>query len=225
MLRSPWKFAQSAPCRLVACALAASALAGLSGCGGTSDEIAFQNHTFYEYAFNGRVDTSEFEDRYHPFDLAASVPYPEYEGYTILGGRVHISRPKNWRIRDASNAQGEHYIEYDSPNGYVFAVYERRDPPDALWRDVMAHYEQDAKDSGAELLGSRVPIATWNTQGREYIVKRAVAAAKQPFINTSRELLLRSEKHVVLVQIVHQGESLKPIALDLYRSITSIEVL
>ncbi len=41
----------------------------------------------------------------------------------------------------------------------------------------------------------------------EKAAKRRVKAAKQPFVNMSREFLARSEHRVVLVQIVHQGEN------------------
>lgn len=221
MLRSP-RWLLSSPL-LVTLAVGFAAVG--TGCGGGPDPIAFQNHTFYAYMFNGNLDVSTFEKPWKPWDLAEQKPNPEYIGVSLLNEKVHVSRPKNWVIRDASNAPGQRYIEYASPNGYLFAVYERPDRPDDLWRDIMARYEGDVKDSGANLVGQRIPMATWNTQGREYVIKRGVAAAKSPFVSVSREYLLRSENRVILVQVVHQGETLKPITDELYRVIASIEVL
>ncbi|GAC1559561.1 MAG: hypothetical protein NVS3B10_18190 [Polyangiales bacterium] len=205
-----------------------AALVGASlvaGCGAGPDPIAFQNRTFYAYMFNGNIDASEFEKPWKPWDYAAQPGLPEYKGVAVLDAHVHVSRPVNWVIRDANDAPGSRYIEYVSPNEYVFALYELPYPSNDLWRDVMNRYEQDAKDAGATFVGSRVPMATYNAQGRGYIVKRGVAAAKAPFVSMSREYILRGEKRLILVQVVHQGETLKPISDELYRVITSIEVL
>jgi hypothetical protein len=199
--------------------------AASAGCAGGPDPIAFQNHTFYAYMFNGNIDSSAFEKPWKPWDFPEQKPNPPYMGVAILDGKVHISRPTNWVIRDANNAAGSRYIEYVSPNSYVFAIYERPDLNDDLWRDIMNRYEKDTKDAGANFLGSRIPMATYNTQGREFIVQRGVAAAKSPFVATSREYLLRGDHRIVLVQVIHQGATLKPISDELYRVITSIEVL
>ena len=207
-------------------ALACAGVSVLTSCASGPDPVAFQNRTFYAYMFNGNaLDASAFEQPWKPWDLPEQKPNPEYKGVAILNGKVHISRPVNWLIRDASNAPGQRYIQYSSPNEYVFAIYEREDHSNDLWRDIMARYEDDAKKSGVELLGQRVPIATWNTQGRAYVVRRGVAAAKAPFVSTSREYLLRSDHRIVLVQIVHQGDTLRPVSDELYRVIESIEVL
>jgi hypothetical protein len=198
---------------------------GTLGCSGGPDPIAFQNRTFYDYVFNGNIDVSQFEKPWKPWDYPAQPGLPEYKGVAILDAHVHISRPTNWIIRDANNAPGRRFIEYDSPNEYIVAIYELPEIPGELWRDVMHRYEDQGKAAGVEFLGQRVPMATYNTQGREYVVKRGVAAAKAPFVSISREYLLRGPKRVILVQVVHQGETLKPISDELYRVITSIEVL
>ena len=198
----------------------------LFGCGpSTPDPVAFQNRTFYDYIFNGALDVAAFEKPWKPWDLPEQKPNPEYKGVAILNEKVHISRPVNWVIRDANNASGRRFIEYVSPNAYVFAIYERMDRPNELWRDIMNRYEQDVKDAGAQIVGSRIPMATYNAQGREFIIKRGVAAAKSPFVSVSREFLLRSDNRIILVQVVHQGETLKPISDELWRVIQSIEVL
>ena len=203
-------------------ALALGALS-LSGCSAGPDPIAFQNRVFYHYD-DPFADAAPFEQRYPPLDLAEQTPNPEYIGVTVIGGSIHLSRPKSWIIRTASNKPEERYIEYVSPNEYIFAIYERVDSPEDVWREVMSRYEEAVNAEGAELLGSRVPISTWNAQGRAYVVRRQVKAAKAPYINVSREFLARSSHRVVLVQIVHQTSTLKPVSDELLRVIATMEI-
>lgn len=201
--------------------------AGLTACSASGPApVAYENRVFYNYGFGGGAagDTSGFEKPYAPLDFAEKKPNPEYVGVAVLGEHVRISRPKNWVIRAADNRVGGRFIEYVSPSQYVFAVYERADPPDDLWRDIVGRYEEDAKAAGAELVGARVPFATWNAQGRAFVVRRSVPAAKQPFISTSREILLRSQARVILVQIVHQGDTLAPVSDELHRVLQTLQV-
>jgi hypothetical protein len=199
----------------------------VTGCGSSTPElVAFENKTFYQYDSAGAGgDMTGFEQHYPPLDLSAKAPNPEYQGKTILGAGVHISRPTNWVIRAASNTPEKRYIEYVSPNEYIFSVYELVESPLDVWRDIMARYEDQAKQDGAEILGARVPMATWNAQGREYVVKRQVKAAKQPFVTLSREFLARGDHRLVLVQIVHQGDTLAPVSEELLRVVQTLEVL
>jgi len=211
----------------VAAILAGSCVlaAVVGGCSSGPAPVAFENRTFYNYGFGGGpADASAFEKAYPPLDYEEKAPNPQYIGVCVLGGHVCLSKPKNWVIRSANNQVGSRFIEYVSPNEYIFAIYERSDPPDELWRDVMARYEDDVKKVGAELIGDRVPIATWNAQGRAYTVRRPVAAAKQPYINMSREFLLRTDSRVVLAQIVHQGESIAPVSDELYRTVQTLQI-
>jgi hypothetical protein len=209
----------------LAIAIIASALPFSIGCSSAPDPIAFQNHVFYQYDQLAQHDTSAFEQRYPPLDLEARIPNPEYIGVTVIGGSIHLSRPKNWVIRTASNKPEERFIEYVSPNEYIVSIYERVDSPSDLWRDVMDRYEADAKKSGAEILGGgRVPMSTWNAQGRAYVVRRQVKAAKEPFVNTSYEFLARSEHRIVLVQIVHQTTSIQPVNDELMRVVETMEI-
>ena len=97
--------------------------------------------------------------------------------------------------------------------------------PEDAWRDVLGRYEEDAKAKGVELLGARIPIATWNTQGREYVVRRTVRGQRAPYANMSREILLRSDHRIDLVEIVHQGETPALITPELLRVMETIEVL
>jgi hypothetical protein len=195
----------------------------LAGCSAGPDPIAFQNRVFYHYD-DPFADISAFEVRYPPLDLAEQTPNPEYLGFSLIGGSIHISRPKNWVMRSASNRAEERWVEYVSPNEYIFSIYERVDSPEDLWREVMSRYEEQVKADQAEFLGSRVPVSTWNAQGRAYVVRRQVKAAKSPFISISREFLARSPHRVVLVQIVHQTSTLKPVSDELLRVIATLEV-
>jgi hypothetical protein len=121
--------------------------------------------------------------------------------------------------------QPEHrYIEYVSPNEYMVAVYELVESPLDVWLEVMGRYEEQAKKSGANLLGQRVPMATANAQGRGYLVQRPVAAAKGPLLNYSNEYLLRGENRIVLLQIVHHDMKLAPMDAELRRMVETLEV-
>lgn len=193
-----------------------------AGCGGGIASVAEKNKTFYAYDTAGQDLVDLFERPYPPLDLRAEPPKLEYRGVSVLNGRVHVSRPKEWVLRKASNEPGRRYVQYVSPKEYVFAVYEWPDRPDAPWREVIGRYEDAAKASHAELLERRVPMATWNAQARAYVVRRRVPASKQPFINTSLELLARSERRIVLVQIVHQGEAVQELAGELLRVVETL---
>jgi hypothetical protein len=203
----------------------ATAILGI-GCAHHPDPVAFENRVFYHYS-DADADPSAFEKRYPPLDLEErpNNPNPEYLGVAVLGSTVRISRPKNWVLRAASNQPAARFIEYISPNQYVFSIYERVDSPEELWRDVMKRYEESAKKSGAELLGSRIPVATWNAQGRGYLVRRFVAGAKAPYRNMSREYLLRSDHRVVLMQIVYPTETIAPVNDELMRTVETLQVL
>jgi hypothetical protein len=198
------------------------------GCASTvPDPRAFDDRTFYEYndgSPSGSADSSSFEEDYPPLDLAGHAPV-DFHGVTLLRHAVHLSRPTNWVLLAANNRPERRFIRYVSPNAYVFAIYELVDSPNDTWRDIMERYEQQAKSDGAEILGSRVPMATWNAQGRAYVVKRRVKAAKGPFVSISREFLARSEHRIVLVQVVHEGDDLGPLSDELLRVVQTLEVL
>lgn len=203
------------------CLLIFAVVAG--GCRSAPDPIAFNNRVFYQYD-DPNADINEFEQRYPPLDLPEKEPFPEYVGVTVLKGAIHMSRPKNWVLAFASNKPTERFVQYVSPNEYVFSIYERVDSPEDLWRDVMGRYEEDTKAAGGEILSSRVPISTWNAQGRAYVVRRGIKAAKSPFIGMSRETLARSDHRVVLVQIIHQTSTLKPLAGEAYRVVQTLSI-
>jgi hypothetical protein len=198
----------------------------LAGCAAGPPPVALENRTFYQYDDQpGSSGRNTFERPYPPLNLKAQTPAPEYVGVSVLGGTVRLSRPANWRIRRASLTAERRYIEYVSPSEYLFAIYERTDAPADLWFDVLRRYEEDAKAKGVELLGTRVPVATWNTQGREYVVRRTVKGQRAPYANVSREILLRSDHRIELVEIVQQGESIAPVGGELLRVMETLEVL
>ena len=128
-------------------------------------------------------------------------------------------------IRSASNAAGRRYVQYLSPNEYVFSIYERQELPEALWGDVVARYEQDVVETGAKIEGAGVPMATWTGQGRAFVVHRKIAAAKGPYESVSREYLIRNEHQVVLVQIVRSSSGVESIAPELMRVLDTMELL
>jgi hypothetical protein len=204
---------------LVWCCLAAG------GCGGPS-EGATKNRTFYDWTVaTGDGGSKEFEERYPPLDFAAQEAAPEYVGVTLLRRGIHLSKPKNWLLRDASNQPGQAYIGYVSPNAYSFAIYERPETAQDPWRDMLKRYEDDAQAVGAKLIGKRVPVATGIGQGRAYSVQRSVEAAKKPLTSNAREYLVRGETRVVVVQIVYEGDDLSQVNPELLRVIDTLEVL
>ena len=211
--------------RLGLAAAVAVVAASLSACGGAPEKVAFENKVFYQYdTLNPAQAAKSLEAHYPPLDQNEAPPLPEYTGVSVLGDTVHISRPRDWVIR-AGSAQPEHrYIEYVSPNEYMVAVYELVESPLDVWLEVMGRYEEQAKKSGADFLGQRVPMATSNAQGRGYLVRRPVAAAKGPLVNYSNEYLLRGEHRIVLLQIVHHDMSLVPMDAELRRLVETIEV-
>lgn len=197
----------------------------LVGCGGPA-EGATKNRTFYDWTVaTGEAGAKEFEERYPPLDLAAAPPRPEYVGVAVLRRGIHLSKPKNWLLRDASNQAGQAYIGYVSPNAYSFAIYERPESTATPWLEMMKRYEDDTQSVGAKLVGKRVPLSTGIGQARGYSVERSVEAAKRPLTSRSREYLVRGKSRVVLVQIVYEGDDLSQVDPELLRVIDTLEVL
>lgn len=197
---------------------------GLIACS-SAPEQARKNRTFYDWATATGAGSGDFEQPYPPLDLAATPPQVRYKGVTVVRGGVHLSRPFNWMLRDGDNAPGQAFVQYISPNAYVFSIYERPESPTELWRDVMQRFEDDTQSLGAKIAGSRVPMATQIGQGRAYTIERQVEASKAPLVSKSREYLVRGETRIVLVQIVHEGDDLSAIDQELKRVVETLEVL
>ncbi|HEY8946702.1 MAG TPA: hypothetical protein VIM73_20810, partial [Polyangiaceae bacterium] len=84
----------------------------LCGCSG-APETARKNRTFYDWAVaTGTSGTADFEQPYPPLDLMGAPPHPGFRGVTIVRGGVHLSRPKNWMLRDGDNTPGQAFIQY-----------------------------------------------------------------------------------------------------------------
>ncbi len=196
----------------------------VSACGGGDAGVAVRNPVFYDNTTIGGDLGSRFETPYPPLDLAEREPNPPYQGVEILDRKVRISRPSNWIVRAASGLPGDRYIQYLSPREYIFSVYERNELPNATWADVIARYEENLKANKAEIIHQAVPMATFNGQGRSYLVRRRIPAAKSPFINVSREYLIRADTRIVLVQIIHPVDGVEPISSELERVINTLEL-
>lgn len=217
VLSRPWR---AWPLALSVCLLP------VAGCGGGVPAIAESNRVFYAFDSASAELRDEFERPYPPLHKKKAQPDElDYQGVAVLNGRVRLSRPSDWVLRSATNEPGRRFISYISPRQCVFAVYEWPDRPDAPWREILARYEDGLKAARAELVERRVPMATWNGQARAYVVRRKVPAAKLPYENTSLELLVRADNRVVLVQIVHQGESLALESDELMRVVQTLELL
>jgi hypothetical protein len=209
-------------------------MASLAGCGpgGSGGAAAGKSTTVFDPTASGPSAPL-------PVDVATAnpqleKPFPSLDG-TCAGGQscigvsilhdgVHFSRPARWTIRDAGVEQGHSFIRYVSPGAYSFAIYERSDSPDKSWRDILEHYEADVTANGAKALGQRVPVATGTNQGRAYMIDRKIES-KDPILSRSREILLRGDHHVVLVQIVTQEETLARISNELLEILRRVEVL
>jgi len=195
-------------------------------CGGGSAAAA-KNRTFYDWAVatSGPEGAGAFERRYPPLDASAAASSPEYLGYTVLLGGVHLSRPKTWMLRDGNNSPGQAFVRYVSPKAYSFALYERPESPSELWRDVMQRFENDTRSLGAKIIGQHIPISTALGQGRAYTIERSVEAPKRPLRSRSREVLIRGEHRIILAQIVFEGEGLESADDELLRVMSTLEIL
>ena len=207
-----------------AIALRAASMVALlvCGCGGAGASDATKNRTFYDWSLGD--GSQAFEHAYPRLNWPEKVQNPRFVGVSVLQDQVYFSRPSNWRIRAASNRPGEPYIHYVSPNAYSFAIYQRRDPPDDPWKDIIDRYTADVEAMGATITGRLIPMATANGQGRAFTVERQVDAAKHPLESKSREVLLRSGNMVALVQVVHQEQNLEAVDDELLRAIATIHL-
>jgi hypothetical protein len=214
------------------CALAL--LVALSACGGAAPPgpAAPKSNTVFDPTATGPAPTT-------PVDVVMAnnvieKPFASLDGaclggqscigVSVLDNAVHFARPAHWSIRDAGVEQGHAFIRYVSPNAYSFALYERTDSSVAPWKDIFEHYENDVTANGAKALGQRIPVATATNQGRAYTIDRKIES-KDPVLSRSREILLRGDHHVVLVQVVTQEESLARISSELLEILRRVEVL
>ena len=169
------------------------------------------------------LTSKRLEVAYQPLDAAGAEGEP-WIGVSVLQGHVRLSRPSTWQVRDAGLELGHSFIRYVSPNAYSFALYERTDDPEKKWQKILEHYEADLTANGAKAIGQNVPVATPSNQGREYTVDRKIQS-KEPVLSRSREILLRGDHDIVLVQIVVEEENLSRVAGEILEVLRRIEVL
>ncbi len=196
------------------------------GCGGGPGPNATQNRVFYQNGetMAGGEAAPAIERDYPPLDVPENPPMPEFVGISLFDGLVRFARPRAWTIRSASAQPGQRFVEYVSPHAYVFAVYEFGESPDGTWKDLEGNYESKAAKAGEKFVEQDVPMATANAQGRAYVVRKQVDAAKAPLVNYANEYVLRGDHRVVLVQIVHHEEHLTGVGDELRHALQSLEV-
>lgn len=185
---------------------------------------AYDNRVFYEYDAGGEGNLSEILER--PFDdLDFQSSARDFEGVEVLAGVARYSRPKDWVIRGGSLRAEAKFIEYVSPRQVVVSVYERLESPADTWGTVLERYEKDTEAQGGLLQGKAVPVATFDSQGRAYDVKRGVPAGVEPFISYSREYVMRSDNRIVLIQIVRPREDFGEAESELLDFVRSVRIL
>jgi hypothetical protein len=203
------------------CALAMAFAAALVGCGGSPTAPA-RDDVFYLHG-GGVIDRNESWELYFPpLNAEATQRVPKLVGVGILRGDVRLSRPMDWSIRAADYTPQQRFISYQSPRQFIFSIYERIDPTEDTWPDVLKRYEQNVDDQGSDILSARLPIATANTQGREYVVKTRVPA-KPDYQSYSHEVLIRGDHRILLVQIVH-GDDIEASADEMAAALKSLIV-
>jgi hypothetical protein len=202
-------------------AAVAFAAVTLTGCGG-SPTAPKRDEVFYLHG-GGVIDKKySWEVYFPPLNADATARLPRVVGVGILRGDVRMGRPLDWSIRAADYTPQRRFISYQSPRQFIFTIYERVDPVEETWPDLLQRYEEDVEEQGSSILASRLPIATANTQGRSYLVKTAVPA-KPDFQSYSHEILVRNENRILLVQIVH-GENIESSADEMVAALKSITV-
>lgn len=206
-----------------AAVLALSSLVmGVTGCGGSPTAPA-SDQVFYLHG-GGVVDRNfSWETYFKPLDQPATERTPRVVGVGVLSGDVRLGRPIDWSVRSADLTPHHRYISYQSPRQFIFSIYERIDSPEDTWTDVERRYEADVTAQGGQILSGRMPIATANTQGRAYFVRTKVPA-KPAYLNNAREVLIRGNHRLMLVQVVHTGESVESIEDEIATVLKSITV-
>ena len=173
----------------------------LSACGGAPTAPA-EDDTFYLHQ-RGVIDKRFSWERYFPpLDRDASARLPRRVGVALFDGDVRLSRPIDWYLRTADYTPEGRVVSYQSPRQFLFSIYEKTDPDNATWGEVLQRYEENVEKDGSQIVSGRIPIATANAQGRSYLIKTPVTS-RPDYENWSHEILVRSQNRVLLVQIVH----------------------
>lgn len=187
-----------------ACLLTATLAPTVLGCGG-SPSAPRRDEVFYLHG-GGVIDKNKSWEVYFPaLDRPKSERLPRYVGVGVLDGDVRLRRPVDWTIRDANYTAQKRFISYQSPRQFIFSIYERVDPPKDTWTDVLRRYESEVDAEGGNILAGRMPTGTANAQGRSYLLKTMIDG-RPPYEGYAHEVLVRSDRRVLLVQIVHDDE-------------------
>ena len=201
--------------------LALTASFVLAGCGGSASAPK-QDEVFYLHG-GGVIDKNYgWEVYFPPLNQDATAKLPRIVGVGVLEGDVRFARPLDWSIRSADYTAEKRFISYQSPRQFIFSIYERVDPPEDTWPEVLKRYEGDVDEQGSDVLAARLPIATANSQGRTYLLKTRVPA-KPDYLGYSHEILVRNGRRVLLVQIVH-GENIEASADEMIAAVKSMTV-
>jgi hypothetical protein len=194
---------------------------GAWGCGGSPTAPA-EDEVFYLHQ-RGVIDKQYSWERYFPpLDQSETGRIPRRVGVAVLDGDVMISRPIDWYIRTADYGKSQRQISYQSPRQFLFSIFERIDSPRATWAEVLERYEADLKEQGAEIIIGRIPVGTANAQGRSYLIKTRVPA-KPPYDAFAHEVLVRSSRRILLVQVVHDKD-VEPTVDEMTAAISSMLV-
>lgn len=200
--------------------LLVAAAATLAGCGG-AEQAPKNDDVFYLHG-GGVLDVNKSYETYFPkLDREKTLNVPRLVGVGVLQGDVRLSRPIDWTIRDADYTAEKRYISYQSPRQFVFSILERLDPPTDTWSEVEKRYEVETKELGGKIFAGRQPIGTANGQGRAYLLRSSVRGKPENFYSYATEMLIRNDKRVLLVQVVHQGE-IDPIADEVNAAVASL---
>jgi hypothetical protein len=165
---------------------------------------------------------SLYETYFQPLDAAATPRTPRVVGVGVLSGDVRLGRPIDWYVRSADNTPQMRHISYQSPRQFLFSIYERVDPPQETWTDVVRRYEADVAAEGSTILAGRMPVATANTQGRAYLLKTRVPV-KPAYQSYAHEVLIRGDRRLLLVQVIHD-ENVEAIEDEVAAVLKSITV-
>lgn len=204
-------------------ALAGTTLAAVTafGCGG-SPTAPKGDEVFYLHG-GGVIDKNKSWEVYYPkLDRDRTPRVTRMVGVAVLEGDVRFARPVDWTLRDADYTPEHRFISYQSPRQFSFSIYERVDPDRDTWTDVQKRYEAELKAEGAKILASRMPIGTANAQGRSYTIESTIKG-RPDYQGVATEILVRSGRRVLLVQIVHPG-NVEPLADEVAAAISTIVV-
>ncbi len=202
--------------------LFALGLVAVSGCGG-APSAPRTDEVFYLHG-GGVIDKNKSWEVYFPrFDREKTLNLPRYVGVGVLDGDVRLSRPIDWTLRDADYTAERRFISYQSPRQFTFSVLERVDPQQDTWAQVLRRYESETRAQGSKVLASRQPIGTANSQGRAYLLKTSVKGKPTAFEAYATEILVRNDKRVLLVQVVHK-EEFEQIADEVAVAVSSLVV-